>query len=422
MVERNRHNHAAEFKFETGKVAGTIRTVAWFSILGSAAFAGGATYLHVAEQSENWIVPLVVAALVAMMTVGAMAAFTSALIRLLPRFDAKRQPAAGVLTLAAFLAIVAISGTSNAIFLAHPHAQAIEDNAAIERGETAFAGAQKAQRQLEQIAPLLAAGQETAQQLQAIEENGGSTGAGTGPIYAELVTQESRLKGAGHGIATAKAAAATKIETGKKIIADMRAAIGDESLTRKDRRRALENGLTRLSSIVIELRQQMPLASLEAVASMLQTPITLPNWSGDADIRRRQEEAVVRLHEEFAPIGSAIADAVRELEERAPADVPAYRHMSPAATVFAHAGDLAWLIGIGYSLDILPYLAIGLLLLAHRQIDANEHAPDVDEDGDHTPPPSTRPSLNSGANVYPFGRREHDRRRRPNGGYPQRRA
>lgn len=412
----------AEFRHETGKVAGTIRIVAGFSIIGSAAFAGGATYLHVSEASESTILALVVAALVGLMTVGAMVTFTSALIRLLPRFDPKHQLLAGVVTAIAFAAIVAISGTSNAIFLAYPHAQAMEDAAAIERAEAAFTAAQNGQRQLGQIAPLLETGEETAQRLQDIEKRGGNTGAGTGPIYSELVTQATRLKGAKDSIIAATASADTKIEIGKKIIADMRAGSKDETLSRQDRRRALENGLTRLSSLIIELRQEMPLATLEAISTMLQIPITLPRWSDDPDTRTRQEQTVNRLQQEFAPIGRAVADAVRVLSERQPRDLPAYRHMSPAATVFAHATDLAWLIGIGYSLDILPYLAIGLLLIAHRQIDAHEKSA-AGQDGDHTPPPSRRHDRHAdSANVHAFRRPRDDRRPRPNGGDPGRRA
>lgn len=411
-----------EFKQETGKVASTIRTVAGFSIIGSAAFAGGATYLHVSEASESTILALVVAALVGLMTVGAMVTFTSALIRLLPRFDPKHQLLAGVVTAIAFGAIVAISGTSNAIFLAYPHARAMEDAAAIERAEAAFAGAQNGQRQLGQIAPLLETGEETAQRLQDIEKRGGNTGAGAGPIYSELVTQGTRLKGAKDSILAAKAAADTKIEIGKKIIADMRAAMKDETLSRQDRQRALENGLTRLSSVIIELRQEMPLATLDAIATMLQTPITLPRWSDDPDTRARQEQTVARLQQEFAPVGRAVADAVRALSDRMPRDELAYRHMSPAATVFAHAGDLAWLIGIGYSLDILPYLAIGLVLIAHRQIDAHDQA--GHEDGDHTPPP-LQPRIEAngaGATIHPFNRTGRGRHQRPNGGHSGRRA
>ena len=105
---------------------------------------------------------------------------------------------------------------------------------------------------------------------------------------------------------------------------------------------------------------------------MLRRPITLSNYSTSRQKRQIQSDAILRMHKEFKPIGIFLSEAVTELTERLPGEVPTYRHMSPTAVVFAHAGELFWVLAVGYALDILPYMAIGLILLAHKQIESDD--------------------------------------------------
>lgn len=407
-----------------------VAVIAYILHAGSAIFTGGATYLHLSEQGDNFFAALAIAALIGIMTLGVLIALTRSIISILPFLAPKYQMIGAVIAALGLGGMVVLSGTSNAVFLSHGAAERLQDKEAISAGEAAFSKAQNTIRQLEQILPLLATGKETARLLKDIEDRGGVTGSGKGPIYNELVTQENRLGGAEDGIRQVIADAGTKIEAGQATLVAMRAALAKDDVSREERRRLVENGLTRLSTIVIELRQQMPLASLDAVASMLKSPITLPSYSSDPEKRRLQQETIARLHREFQPIGIALADAVRGLSEELPGDVPAYRHLPPTALVFAHYAALFWIISLGYSLDVLPYLALGMLLLAQRQIDEERSDTTMSGDDDRTPPPTDprprgyrRPYGDRGdAHIHRIDEERRKRLPRPNGHDGDRRA
>ena len=376
---------------EVGKVQSITYAVAIMMHIGSGILTGGSIYLYLSDQSDNFVKALMLSVLVALMTIGALVTFTSAAVKILPRLAARFQMISIMMALFALIIVLTISGTSNGTFLGYHEAISLERERVISKAEAAFASAQNSVRELEQILPIIRTGKETAKRLKEFEVDDGSTGAGKGPIYQELLIQETRLSGTEKGIQNVIGNAEQKIRSGRKILASIREAQKDFSLSNAERRRILENGLSRLGSIVIELRQQMPISSLNGAAEMLRTPITLSNYSTDRQKRQIQEDSILRMHKEFQPIGISLSEAVIELTERLPGEVPTYRHMSPTAVVFAHASELFWVLAVGYALDILPYMAIGLILLAHKQLDHDER---------QSPPHNTRQS----------GRTRHKRR------------
>ncbi len=357
---------------EVGKVQSITYAVAIMMHIGSGILTGGSIYLYLSDQSDNFVKALLLSVLVALMTIGALVTFTSAAVKILPRLAARFQMISIMMALFALIIVLTISGTSNGTFLGYHEAISLERERVISKAEAAFASAQNSVRELEQILPIIRTGKETAKRLKEFEVDAGSTGAGKGPIYQELLIQETRLAGTEKAIQNVIGNAEQKIRSGRKILASIREAQKDYSLSNAERRRILENGLSRLGSIVIELRQQMPVSSLNGAAEMLRTPITLSNYSTDREKRQIQEDSILRMHKEFQPIGISLSEAVIELTERLPGEVPTYRHMSPTAVVFAHASELFWVLAVGYALDILPYMAIGLILLAHKQLDHDE--------------------------------------------------
>ena len=384
-------NNYQNLREEVGKVTSITYGVAIMMHVGSGILTGGSIYLYLSDQSDNFVKALMLSILVALMTIGALVTFTSAAVKILPRLAARFQMISIMMALFALIIVLTISGTSNGTFLGYHEAISLERERVISKAEAAFASAQNSVRELEQILPIIRTGKETAKRLKEFEVDAGSTGAGKGPIYQELLIQETRLAGTEKAIQNVIGNAEQKIRSGRKILASIREAQKDFSLSNAERRRILENGLSRLSSIVIELRQQMPVSSLNGAAEMLRTPITLSNYSTDREKRQIQEDSILRMHKEFQPIGVSLSEAVVELTERLPGEVPTYRHMSPTAVVFAHASELFWVLAVGYALDILPYMAIGLILLAHKQLDHDER---------QTPPHNTRQS----------GRTRHQRR------------
>lgn len=373
--------------------------------LGSAVLGALGTYLFFDHYDTSPTLAVLIAILMGVMTYAVLTSFASAAINILPRLGSSNAVVAGAVALFALFAILAISGTSNAVFLAHSEARAIEQQKTLGSAEAAFGAAQATLRQLEQIVPTLATGKQTAAMLKRHEETRGQTGAGRGPVYTEILVQESRLAGAEDGIREVVKNADAKVRAGQQILESLRTSLSDPELTRRERQRAMENALTRLSSIVIELRQQVPLASLKATATLLTTPSVPPALSPNAEVRRVQEETFRRIHREFEPIGAALRQAVTDLEDRLPKPVPTYRHLSPTAVVFKHAGELAWVIALGYALDLLPYLGLGLILLAHAQrredtrpapenppAEDNQKRQDDEDDNDRPTPPSRRVS------------------------------
>jgi hypothetical protein len=126
-----------------------------------------------------------------------------------------------------------------------------------------------------------------------------------------------------------------------------------------------------VGSHVIAIRQALPIAALHAAADMLRKPITLATWSSNPRVRRMQEEEVARLHKEFEPIGLALQVATDALAEGLPEDAPAAEPQSPFA-LGQLDGDLWWIAGLGYAVDSLGYLALGLVLVAHAQLRRRE--------------------------------------------------
>ncbi|BBK29659.1 hypothetical protein EDC65_0054 [Stella humosa] len=360
-------DHRNDLKDETSSVTRFVRFCILLAHLGSAILSGASAWLFFDHQETGGAVAFVVALLIGVMTYAALASFSAAAVRILPRLGQENAALAGAIAGGGLVAILAVSGTSNATFLAHAEARALERQSVLAAAEAAFASVQTALRQLEQVLPILATGKETAARLKDHEERRGQTGAGRGPVYREMLVQESRLAGAEEGVREVVKAADGKVRAGQQTLESLRAALSDPEMGERDRVRAVENALTRLASVVIELRQQLPIASLKATANMLAAPVVAAGYSTVPETRRVQDETMRRLHREFEPIGIALRQAVTDLEDRQPKPVPTYRHLSPTAVVFRHAGELAWIIALGYALDLLPYLAVGLILLAHAQ-------------------------------------------------------
>ena len=178
----------------------------------------------------------------------------------------KYQMISIMMAIFALVVVLTISGTSNGTYLGYHEGLFLEREKVTSRAEAAFSSAQNSIRKLEQILPIIRTGKETAKRLKEFEVDAGSTGAGKGPIYQELLIQESRLLGTEKGIENVIGNAEQKIRSGRKILASIREAQKDFSLSRAERHGVLENGLSRLRSIVIELRQQMPISSLNAAA------------------------------------------------------------------------------------------------------------------------------------------------------------
>jgi len=383
------NNDHKNLKSEVGKVQAVTYAVAIMMHVGSGILTGGSIFLYLSDQSDNFVKALMLSILVALMTIGALVTFTSAAVKILPRLSARYQMISFLMALFALVVVLTVSGTSNGTFLGYQEATSLEREQVISKAEAAFSSAQNSIRKLEQIVPIIRTGKQTAKRLKEFEVTSGPTGAGKGPIYQELLIQETRMAGTESGIENVISNAEQKIRSGRKILASIREAQKDYALSRAERRRILENGLSRLGSIVIELRQQMPISSLNGAAEMLRTPITLSNYSTDPHKRQIQDDTILRMHKEFKPIGISLSEAVTELTERLPGEVPTYRRMSPTAVVFAHANELFWVLAVGYALDILPYMAIGMILLAHKQLDQDRRYPSRP---DHHSRSSNRPN------------------------------
>ena len=142
-----------------------------------------------------------------------------------------------LMALFALVIVLTISGTSNGTFLGYHEAISLEREQVISKAEAAFSTAQNSVRKLEQILPIIRTGKETAKRLKEFEVDAGSTGAGKGPIYQELLIQETRLLGTEKGIENVIGNAEQKIRSGRKILASIREAQKDYSLSRAERRR-----------------------------------------------------------------------------------------------------------------------------------------------------------------------------------------
>lgn len=357
-----------DLKIATDGVERLVHGVALAMNAGSAVLTAGCAAVHLAGQDISLALIIALSILIGLMTFGALVLFTTAAVRILPRLSGSYQLLSAAMSVLALGCTLVVSGTSNGAFLGYWEALSLETKAAVEAAEKAFSQGQSTLRQLEQTRPILGAGRETASELKRHEETDGPSGAGRGPIYLELLVQENRLAAADEGVRSVIESAEPKIRAGRKILEEMRAAQGNEDLSRADRRAALENGLNRLSSIVIELREQIPLTSLSAVADLLTARPTLTSYSANTARRQIQEDTLERLHREFHPIGLSLHEAVTALRDQLPGDVPGLDRKSPTALVFSHAGELFWVLAVGYALDILPYIAIAMMLLARRQI------------------------------------------------------
>ncbi len=353
--------------------------------IGSAILTGGSVYIYLHGQSTGFVGALLLSILIGAMTMAALATFTTAAVKIVPRLNARYLPASLLMIASAIFAVLVVSGTSNATFLAYKEAQILSFESHRQKAEAAFTDVQNSVRALEQILPILQTGRDTARALRTHEKQNGLTGGGKGPVYAELLLQETRLNATADSLKRYTENTAQDIRRGERILEALRKSLKDESLSTEDKRRALENALTRLSGLVIALRRKMPLTSLQAVATMLRAPVRLSDYSDTENKRRSQEGIARRLHAELAPIGTALREALDKLQARTIKPVPLYQHQSPTAMVFAHAGDLFWILAVGYAIDILPYITLGLVLLGYRQTE--EDAIISAEDAEEPSPP-----------------------------------
>ena len=348
----------------------TERTVHLFSFLLQAAsgiLAGVAIYEYLSLQDMNAVLAVVLSVLVGGMTFGALVSFTAATIKLLPRLRGELQLAGSACVIVGLLTFSAVSGTSNVTVLGYQAASMLDIQDELAEGQTAFQSVQTLSTKLGQILPMLRAGHEVAAKLRAHEETDGETGGGRGPIFSEIQSQETRLQTVQQDVAAYLSEAQSLTIDGQDTLDHIRASLKDDKLTPGQKKRALENGLTHLSTISIQLQQAMPLSSLRGVADMLTSPVTLTSYSDDPDKRRIQEQTLASLRSEFTPIGTALRKAIADIEEAGTPSVPVHTDKSPTAVVFAHASELWAVIGIAYSLDILPFLAVGIIMLACRQ-------------------------------------------------------
>lgn len=365
----------AELRAETVKVERNVHTIANLMQLGSGLMAGVATYLHMSADKAPWFMSISVSTLTAAMTTGGLLAFTAAVIRIFPKLRGGVQAAAAVAALGGIAAFSVVSGTSNATVLGYAEAKALTDQQYLSDAEEGFQDAQQDAAQIAQIIPILTSGRDVAGAMTSHEENSGESGSGRGPIYAELVSQETRLAALEGDLKKLVADTQPLIRSGQSTLERIRESLKNPKMDEDHRQAALENGLMRLSSIAIGLRQQMPFASMHGIADMLSSPIGLQTYSTDPDKRRIQEETVQRLQSEFEPIGNALRNAVTAMEEETQLAVPVYQRRSPTQMVFAHAEELWFIIGVGYALDILPFLSVALILLARRQLgEGKQHA------------------------------------------------
>lgn len=364
-------NYASnELETETGLIEAWVQTIAFIMQFGSGLLAGATTWLYLSTQSDSTLFCLFFSTLVAGMTMGALFSFTAATVRLFPRLTGKRQALGAAAVVSGLIIFSVVSGTSNATFLAYGEAKTLSNQQFLAEAENGFQDAQKDAAQFAQIGSIVGAGRDVAAAMRKHEEQDGQTGSGRGPIYAELLSQATRLQAVDSDIAKYVADSQSAIRAGQNALEHIRAASKDPELDDDQRQRALENGLTRLATIVIQLRQDMPLASLRGMADMLTSPISLPSYSDDPATRSIQDETVSRLQSEFEPIGEALRAAVIDMEENPVEPVPVYIRQSPTAMVFAHAADLWFIIGVGYALDLLPFLAVTLIMLARKQVAA----------------------------------------------------
>ncbi len=371
-----RDNHSEnDLKSVTASVESIVYFVSLLIHVGSAILTGACTFLYLSDQDTGFAATLLLSILIGGMTMAALAAFTTAAVKILPRLDARYLPASLLMGFCAVFAVGVVSGTSNGTTLGYPEARDLTFEDHRRNGESAFAAAQNNVRALEQILPILQTGRETVRALKAHEKQFGITGSGKGPVYAEMLLQETRLKSMEESLRRFGQTTAQDIRGGQRLLEDLRKSLKDPKLSTDDKRRALENTLTRLASLVIDLRQKMPLTSLKAVANMLRAPVRLSEYSEAEETRRSQEGMAARLHKEMSPIGEALDDALDKLHAQLSEDVPIYRHQSPTSMVFSHAGELFWILAVGYAIDILPYLALGLILLARRQMDDKREVP-----------------------------------------------
>lgn len=335
---------------------------------GAGIMAGFATGLHLSAENVPIQQVILFSVLTGIMTFAALFAFTLSVVKLFPRLRGGIQAAAGAAVVGGIATFAMISGTSNATVLGQPEAMALTIQSYLTGGEAGFQDAQRDVAQVSQLVPIIKAGRDVASAMKVYEEVSGETGAGQGPIYAELVAQETRLAALESDLNALVAKIEPQVRAGQAVLERLRESLNDPEMDAQHRQRALENGLMRLSTISIAMREQIPFTSLRAIADMLTSPISLPAYSADPVLRRIQEDTVARLQSEFAPIGAALHGAVTDMEEETVIPVPVFERMSPTEMVFRNAEKLWFVIGVGYALDILPFLSVGIILLAHRQI------------------------------------------------------
>jgi hypothetical protein len=348
-----------------------VHAVALGVQFGSSIFAGGAAWTYMTAGDSHLLVSVGTAALVGGMTFGALLSFTNASVKLLPRLLGTNRLIGGAAVVAGLAFFACASGTATATLLGHGEAKAIQQQQYLVGAEEAFREAQQLVAELGQMSPLLASAQSVSGTMRSYEETRGENGTGQGPIYAAILSQETRIETVKRELDRFVINAASDIRSGEAAMDRIREAIKNPELTEAERERNLENGLTRLGTITIALREEMPLTSLRGISEQLMTPPPLA-FSSDPARRRVQEDAIARIQGELEPVATAMADAVAELEERSPARVPIAERKSPTALVFEHAEQLWFILMMAYSLDVLPFLAVGLILLAHSQLDQRE--------------------------------------------------
>lgn len=335
---------------------------------GSGFMAAGAAHLHMVEQKASFLSSVSVPAIVGIMTTAVLFSFTAAALKLVPRVKEGFQAAAIAATLVGVGAFTAVSGTSNATFLGYSEAKSLEAEAYLTQAEEGFHDAQDNATSMSQILPILAMGRDVIASQQSQEDKAGETGTGQGPIFNEMMSQHTRLTRGEADVRALVEQIQPLIRQGQEVLERLRVVMKDGKASEDDKQRALQNALTRLSSIATEIRKKVPVASLRALAKQLRAPVTLQRYSSDAKTREIQEESARRLQAQFEPIGAALDSAVTEIEDRTDVPVPVYKKKSPAQLVFSHIDELWFIVGVGYALDLLPFAAVALILIAHRQL------------------------------------------------------
>lgn len=345
------------------------------SQIGSGFMAFGATYLHLDPDGTSWASALPIAALVGAMTLFALLGFTAATINILPRLRDEYQAKGVAAVVIGMICFTLISGTANSTLLAHHEAQELDAAQYVTEISSAFQDAHESASQIAQLLPTLAAGREVAGTMRRQEEKAGSTGTGQGPVYAALISHQTRLMAAENELTALLADVQPLVRQGQDILERLRATMKDRDASEEDKQRALENAIDRLSAVSTDIRKKIPLASLRALAAQLRKPLSLPRYAADPDVRRAQEEEARAIQAEFEPIGTAIDLAVTDIEDRTTRVMPAYERRSPTLLVFRHADDLWFMIGVGYALDGLCFLSVALILIAHRQVRSDRVSP-----------------------------------------------